>query len=112
MWNAKNGAYLALEGRVAVYNMTYEALLADPAAELAALSTRCGIPLRGGAYTPLDTAAKERDQQEGKDSGYYRDYYLAERWRDKLTADDIAFINTQLDPSVVAAFGYALITPR
>ncbi len=40
----------------------------------------------------------------------YQDYYLRERWREKLTQQAIAFINHHLDLSLLSHFGYSLLS--
>ncbi len=38
----------------------------------------------------------------------YQDYYLNEKWRAKITNEEIKFINSKLDQEVVNYFGYKL----
>ena len=49
-----------------------------------------------------DISTKDRN----KDFGFYRDYYLNERWRDELTDAAIALINQRLDHDMASRFGY------
>jgi len=39
----------------------------------------------------------------------YQDYYLKERWREKLTAESIELINARLNPDVVNYYQYEMI---
>ena len=104
LWNQKNRSYMNLQRKFPerVYNMTYEGLLDDYARELRAVQEKLDLqPL--GDYTNVTESTKE----DAKSNDYYRDYYLGEVWRKDLNADQIAFINEQLDPEVMAFFGYA-----
>ncbi|NPA92348.1 MAG: hypothetical protein GXO56_01535, partial [Chloroflexi bacterium] len=43
------------------------------------------------------------------DFSHYQTYYLQEAWREKLSPEEIRYINAFLDPNVVAFFNYTLL---
>lgn len=110
MWNRKNAAYLALSsGLPSVLNITYEQLLADGQAVMEQIRERLGISYRHGRFVDINDAVKKRDASAGKDTDYYRDYYLSERWYAKLVADDTAFIKSHQIPDIMKALGYSCV---
>lgn len=111
LWNVTNASYLPLRGLPRVMVTTYEALLDDPATQIAHFAGLVGLPFEKRNFHPYETATKHRDASVQKKNTDYRDYYLNERWREKLCAEDIAFINEHLDRSVVEALGYRIIEP-
>ena len=103
LWNVKNASYLALAAVVPHCTaLRYEDLLADPAAALAQAAARCDLhPLPGG-FRNVDASTKDA----GRDFQSYQDYYLAERWQDKLSAAALDCIGAGLDAGLLQAFGY------
>ena len=107
LWNIKNQAYLELAKHYDVMLLTYEELLASPEMILQKIAHRLGCPLK--PFENIQSAAKKEDKT--KNYQYYREYYLQEHWRKKLSQQDIQWISSQLDPAVMAAFGYSFLSP-
>jgi len=107
MWNEKTKSYRKLSGYGPVVHGRYEAILADPAAFVEAVARRCGRKL------PAKIRLIEHStKKDGWNLNDYREYYLQELWRNKLTPDELALINRTLDPEVVVAAGYKMIRPE
>lgn len=104
LWNIKNSAYLGLIGDNTL-NLTTENLLADPKAVIDMISRQFDIARRSDAFFNYDRSTKEED----KDSSYYRDYYLNEKWRADISMDAIAMINKVVDRQLMAYFGYQML---
>lgn len=110
LWNEKNKAFLSLKHRVnkKVINLRYEDVVKNPEEALLTLSKISGAPLKQNSQFQ-----NVIDSTKGDDLVYseYRDYYLNEKWKDKLHEEEIRMINEKLDIEVVKAFGYELILP-
>lgn len=104
LWNAKNKAYLDLAKHYNVILLTYEELLASPEVTLRKVLDKLSYTVRD--FSNEHAPVKEKDKNTSKNYDYYQDYYLNERWRDKLNKEDIAWISSQLDPEVMKAYGY------
>lgn len=105
LWNRKNAAYLTLAAAYPTVNLRYEDLLADPEGPIRSIRSRfCPAETEVEFHNSVQ-ATKKKDGQ--KDFYYYRDYYLQERWRDKLSRDAILYINSKLDASIAERYGYA-----
>lgn len=105
LWNVKNKAYIELAQYYDVLSITYEALLASPEAVVRNIMTRLGCELKN--FENMQHAAKKEDSE--KNHEYYQDYYLQEKWRERLTENEIKWISSQLDPLVMKSFGYQLL---
>jgi hypothetical protein len=108
LWNLKNAAYLRLEGSVPTLNVTYEDILEDPAGIIQLIATTFSLGRTSEHFRDYAESTKDSD----KDSNYYRDYYLNERWKSKLSAEAIALVNERLDGGLMDHFGYAWLTER
>jgi hypothetical protein len=49
-----------------------------------------------------EKSTKEKD----KDFSFYREYYLEEKWREKISQNAIMLISEGLDDNVMQYFGY------
>jgi hypothetical protein len=110
LWNAKSAALLrvARENTGRWFILRYEDLVADPRAAIAAIASHFGLKMVR-TFSNLNKSAKG-DARTFTD---YRDYYLNERWRQKLSGEAIGLINQRLDANLPGEFGYNLIeTPR
>jgi len=105
LWNEKNKAYVELAKHYNVLLLTYEELLASPEATLRKITDRLGCQFQ--EFKNIYAAAKTEDK--GKSHDYYCDYYLNERWKKKLSLEDIRWISSQLDPKVMEVFEYKLL---
>jgi len=107
MWNQKNASYLALADYAMTLHCRYEDLIRDPIQFLHDFSRKHAIPSRGPAFRNITEATKRHDR--GRTFEDYRDYYGNERWREDLDRECIRRINAELDPEVMARFGYSFI---
>ncbi len=104
LWNVKNRSYLGLD-EFDVMNLTSEKIFEDPQRVIAAISDKFGIKYCSDTFVNFDESTK----YESKDSSYYRDYYVNELWKEKLSADSIAIVNRYLAPDLMSRFGYAFL---
>jgi len=103
LWNEKNRAYLALGARWPTLNLKYEELLAAPEASVNQIARLSGAQRRPGAFLNRDRTTKKNSSWRYAE---YRDYYLQEKWRKRLTRDSISLINARLDEEVLTSYGY------
>lgn len=108
LWNEKNKAYLELAKHYHVMSFTYEELLAAPE-EIVQKITRY-VGCKPQAFKNVQASAKNEDKDnDEKNYQSYQDYYLQERWREKLSSQDVKWISSQLDKEVMRAFGYQIL---
>ena len=108
LWNEKNKAYMELAEHYDVMLLTYEELLAFPEATLRKITERLGCKIDN--FCNLSQSAKNEDKENNaRNHEYYKDYYLNERWRSRLSKKEIRWISSQLDPLVMKSFGYQLL---
>lgn len=105
LWNCKVGSYLELASRLPTTLLSYEALVSDPAATLEKVRLAIKSSWSRGDFENLPESTKE----SGKDSGYYRDYYLNERWRSELPEEAIALVNARVRTDLMSRFGYRVL---
>lgn len=107
MWNIKNRAYLDLSkaAQMAIF-LKYEDMLEEPEAFIKDFALKSGQDL-GGNIALLNHGAKSADRNKKFDD--YKDYYLNEKWREKLTASDISYINEQLDSALMQEISYSIL---
>lgn len=112
LWNIKNRAYIELKKRLPdqVYPLKYEALITDPITTIQALGEHFHLPQKHAEIVNYEKAAKSQGDDRQKDFTYYRNYYLQEKWRDKLSEEAIRLINERLDLEVAGFFGYPPIS--
>lgn len=106
LWNIKNKAYIELAKHYDVLSFSYEALIESPEKVIRAIFDRLDLPLK--EFSNVAAAAKKEDVAS-KDHEFYREYYLNERWRDRLSEKEIKWISSQLDPSIMESFGYQIL---
>lgn len=104
LWNQKNASYIQLAKEYPTLNIKYEDLLSDPKEIIERISTVFSINWKRSDFVNIDKSTKE----DSKDFSFYRDYYLAERWKEKLSQKAVEIINEQLDRQVLAHFGYEI----
>ncbi|MCY3837829.1 MAG: hypothetical protein OXH09_04130 [Gammaproteobacteria bacterium] len=104
LWNAKNRSYLEL-APAHTLNTTYETTIRDPQAFVDDLVDKFAVRRVTASFRNHEVSTKDRS----KDFGFYRDYYLNERWKDELTDTAIAAINQRLDHDVACRFGYDIL---
>ena len=114
LWNVKNAAYLRLKETVPALNVKYEDILEDPAGLIQLIATTFSLGRTSDRFQDYSQSTKagwpQGDPDRDKDSNYYRDYYLNERWKSKLSPEAIRFINERLDRGLMDQFGYAWLT--
>ena len=114
LWNVKNAAYLRLKETVPALNVKYEDILEDPAGLIKLIATTFSMGRTSDRFQEYIESTKagwaEMDPDSDKDSNYYRDYYLNERWKSKLSPEAIALINERLDGGLMDHFEYAWLT--
>lgn len=102
MWNKKNAAYCELQKASITINLKYEDILANPISILETLSQKFSIQKKNGSLNNI----KESTKESKKDFSYYQDFYLHEKWKEKLSQSTISKINKHLDKSTMHYFGY------
>ena len=105
LWNSKVRSYIELAERLPTTFLTYEDLVADPAAALKKIKADSADEWSGSDFQDLQQSTKEK----GKDSSFYRRYYGEELWREQLNPRVIGLINERLDPALMALFGYRIL---
>ncbi len=104
MWNKKNTAYIRLNEEFSTVNLKYEDLLANPIDFLSRTSETYDIESKFMEFKNIEKASKKQDSD--KDFGYYQEYYLQEKWREKLNKSAIEAINQSLDMNLMRYFRY------
>jgi hypothetical protein len=105
MWNTKNRRYLELLKFTECYNCTYEGLLASPESIINILCARSNARNIGN-FSNIHVSTKEKLRKNFDD---YKDYYLNEKWREKLLKEDVQYINENLDHAVMSTFSYEIL---
>lgn len=104
LWNVKNLSYLQLTG-ANVLNITTESIFENAEAVINKISDKFAIPKISLNFINYEKSTKDKS----KNSTYYRDYYLNEKWRDSLSIDAIKIINDYVDKQLMSYFGYAVL---
>jgi hypothetical protein len=107
VWNQKNRSYLTLDKDYKVVHLTYEAFVGDPQSALQEVATKAGVAL--GQIKEVTHELRFKNADTSKDKAYFQDYYLNERWREKLSPENIRYINKHLDPELMAFYGYNML---
>jgi hypothetical protein len=107
LWNIKNASYIQLQGKLPALNLTFEALLESPEHALDTIGKQFHLDWKVDSFVNYDQSAKRFHlEDESKDTQFYRDYYLNEKWRTELSPQVISVINERLDENVMNYFGY------
>ncbi|MEZ6127626.1 MAG: hypothetical protein R3C59_03025 [Planctomycetaceae bacterium] len=106
LWNLKNRSYCRLCPESGALNLRYEDVLDDTQRILQQVEDRFQLKRRNREFRNYEPSTKD----SSRDSDYYRDYYLNERWRSKLSAQAVRIINEHLDHELRQTFGYAEVT--
>jgi len=106
LWNIKNKSYLPLNSAFPALNLRYEDVLCDPEQTMNDVAQEFSLQRTSDVFRNFEQSTKD----SSKDSNYYRDYYLNERWRDKLSVAAIEIINQHLDRELVRTYGYDILT--
>ena len=104
LWNIKNNSYLQLKSFIAL-NLTAESILEDPKKVIDTISRTFSREKLSDELVMYEQSTKA----ENKDSNYYQDYYLNERWRDKISNEAVSVINETVDKTLMSYFGYHVL---
>jgi len=104
LWNIKNASYLQLESLNGL-NITTESTVQDPEAVIAKISRHFSIDRLSSRFLNYEQSTKD----SGKDFAYYQDYYLNERWQDKLSEQAASIISGAVDRKLMRHFGYEVL---
>ncbi len=105
LWNLKNASYLALAKALPCVRLTTESIFVEPEAAIDRIAGEFRIPKRSEQFVNFERSTKDWS----KDTDYYRDYYVNEKWRDKLSPQAIEKINSLVDRELMREYGYKLI---
>ncbi len=103
LWNIKNASYIPLSV-FNTLNITTESIIDDPKGIVDRISQQLSIK-KLGEFVNYESSTKD----DSKSSGYYRDYYRNEKWRDEISSDAIAIINKIVDKNLMVHFGYEIL---
>lgn len=106
LWNVKNRSYLQLDQGFPALNLKYEDVLCDPEEAMRRIEREFRLQRAADEFRNFERSTKE----SSKDSAYYQDYYLNERWREKLSTAAVELINEHLDHELVQMFGYEVLS--
>lgn len=104
LWNIKNRSYLQLL-KLNVLNITTEEIFENPEAIINRVCEKFLIEKKSNKFVDYEKSTKSSNQ----DSAYYRDYYLNEKWRDKISDQSIDIINKALDKGLMDHFNYQIL---
>ena len=108
LWNIKNDSYLKISDntKYTVVNIKYENILIDYEKVLMELANSVNLKFSSSEVRNVVKSAK------GDGSNYYdyKKYYLNEEWKEKINNYQYEIINTHLNPLVMEAFNYKLIS--
>lgn len=102
LWNHKNRSYIDLPPNFAAINLRYEDLLHDPGSMMKAICDAWKMDFDQDQFQNYSDSTKDSD----KDANFYRDYYLGQQWRSKLSPATIDIINSEVDFELMDYFGY------
>ncbi len=106
VWNHKNASYLQLKDGFPALNLKYEDILMSPEGIINTISQEFSFRTKMNDFKNREKSTKEKS----KDFSFYRDYYLEEKWREKLSTTAIEIINESLDDGVIQQFGYVKLS--
>lgn len=104
LWNIKNASYLQLKDLDGL-NITTESTIQDPDAVIARIGKHFSIDRLTSRFLNYEKSTKD----SSKDFAYYQDYYLNEKWRDKLSGKAVSIISETVDKNLIRHFGYEVI---
>lgn len=105
IWNIKNASYLQLSN-LKKLNITTESMFEDPEAVINKIADQFSISKLSNKFVNYERSTKDKN----KDSNYYRDYYLNERWRDDMSKNTLSLINKSVDQKIMSHFGYKILS--
>jgi hypothetical protein len=102
LWNQKNASYIQLKSGFPTLNLKYEDLILSPEETIELISQEFSLNAKLPDFKNREKSTKEKD----KDFSFYREYYLEEKWREKISQNAIMLISEGLDDNVMQYFGY------
>ncbi|HET7268102.1 MAG TPA: hypothetical protein VFJ15_08340 [Oleiagrimonas sp.] len=105
LWNIKNRSYRNLPQSRTIHATT-ERIFEDPSGVIKAIADKFGIERHSDQFINHERSTKD----ETKNGDYYRDYYINERWRERLSPKAIGLINERLDSELLSSYGYEEIS--
>lgn len=102
LWNQKNASYIQLKNGFPALNLKYEELISSPEEIIKSISQAFSLNAKLTDFKNREKSTKEKT----KDFSFYREYYLEEKWREKLSPNAIMLISKGLDDNVMQYFGY------
>jgi hypothetical protein len=105
LWNLKNASYIRLPNELPALNITSESILADPERIIHLISSKLSIARLSENFVDYERSTKDKT----RDTNYYRDYYLNERWKENLSTEAISIINDGIDKKLMMHFGYKFL---
>lgn len=104
MWNDKVKSYLEILNLFPnqVQLIRYEDLIENPNKILELISTNFNVEFKQSEFVNYETSTK----LDNKIFSDYAEYYIQERWKEKLTISDINFINKFLDKDIMNLLDY------
>jgi len=115
LWNTKNKSYIELHSSVLdSLRITSEGLLQSPEIVIDQMANSFSLTRKFSGFMNHDESTKAQESTSitldtEKDTSYYRDYYLNEIWKEKLTPAAIETINNSLDDTVMDYFEYEFL---
>jgi hypothetical protein len=104
LWNAKNASYFELD-KLSALHFTTESIFQDATLLIDKIGSQFDIRKISDEFIGYDRSTKE----SGKDTSFYKDYYLHEQWKDKLSPEAVRLINASLDEGLMERFGYEVL---
>ena len=107
LWNEKYAAYLHFHRSYdfSSFLINYETILEAPHAFVRDIAQKTGATLTGDGIENIQTSPKVKDV---KTFSHYRDYYLNQKYLEEMDEEDVTFISSELDASLVEDWGYRL----
>lgn len=106
VWNEKNRSYLNLGQYASCLNLRYEDLLSDPKETVERIAVHFNISKKSCYFQNVTESTKG----DSRTFSQYQEYYIQEKWREKLSPQAIDIINRYVDTQLMSHFGYSLIS--
>jgi hypothetical protein len=101
LWNIKNRSYLDM-GDVNYINTTTEDIFLSPEQLISKVCEKFSIGRKSEEFLNYERSTKN----SGKDSNWYRNYYLNEEWAEEISASAIDIINERVDSDLMGIYNY------
>jgi len=109
LWNIKNHSYLQIKSHLPTLNIKYENLVNDPEKIMRLLGKSFSYNWKVEQFENHEPSTKYYElpaREKHKTLGFYRDYYLNEKWKEKLSPHSISIINDLIDDNLMNYFEY------